>query len=148
MLTYLCKSTIFSESHTTVSTKIYQQSDKITLYGYYIFVFPVFFVPSRQNQGAAVPNQHTTQMKFKEGYKVREIAGEHVVIMQGRFGSDMTRVIALNDSSLLLWNELQGKEFDAALAARILVENYEVDEATALRDAEAWVEKLVECKLV
>ncbi len=87
-------------------------------------------------------------MKFKEGYKVREIAGEHVVIMQGRFGSDMTRVIALNDSSLLLWNELQDKEFDADEVARILLENYEIDEATAARDAQAWVEKLAECGLV
>ncbi len=87
-------------------------------------------------------------MKFKEGYKVREIAGEHVVIMQGRFGSDMTRVIALNDSSLLLWNELQGKEFCAEDAARILIENYEIDEATAAKDAQAWVEKLAECGLV
>ena len=58
-------------------------------------------------------------MKFKEGYKVRDIAGEHVVIMQGRFGSDMTRVIALNETSLLLWNELQGKEFDADLCEAV-----------------------------
>ena len=59
-------------------------------------------------------------MKFKEGYKVREIAGEHVVIMQGRFGVDMTRVIALNESSLLLWNELQGKEFSVEDVLRLL----------------------------
>ena len=44
-------------------------------------------------------------MKFKEGYKVRSMAGENVVIMQGTAGSDMTRIISLNDSSLLLWNE-------------------------------------------
>ena len=50
-------------------------------------------------------------MKFKEGYKVRSMAGENVVIMQGTAGSDMTRIISLNDSSLLLWNELQDKEF-------------------------------------
>ena len=53
-------------------------------------------------------------MKFKEGYKVRSMAGENVVIMQGTAGSDMTRIISLNDSSLLLWNKLQGKEFEVA----------------------------------
>ena len=87
-------------------------------------------------------------MKFKEGYKVRDIAGEHVVIMQGRFGSDMTRVIALNETSLLLWNELQGKEFEVADVAAILVENYGIDTEIAERDAKAWVEKLHECNLI
>lgn len=87
-------------------------------------------------------------MKFKEGYKVRDIAGEHVVIMQGRYGSDMTRVIALNETSMMLWNALQGKEFDASEVKRLLIENYDVDEATAERDAKAWIEKLEECNLV
>ena len=40
------------------------------------------------------------------------MAGENVVIMQGTAGSDMTRIISLNNSSLLLWNELQDKEFE------------------------------------
>lgn len=87
-------------------------------------------------------------MKFREGYKVRDIAGEHVVIMQGRLGSDMTRVIALNETSLLLWNELQGKDFDAEDVKRILLENYEVEESVAEHDAKAWIEKLTECNLV
>ena len=87
-------------------------------------------------------------MKFKKEYKVRSIAGENVVIMQGSAGSDMTRIISLNDSSLLLWNELQGKEFEVADIAAILVENYGIDTATAESDAKAWVEKLQECNLI
>lgn len=87
-------------------------------------------------------------MKFKEGYKVRDIAGEHVVIMQGRFGSDMTRVIALNETSLLLWNELQDKEFDIDTVKQVLLDNYDVDAETAELDAKAWIEKLEECGLV
>ena len=65
-------------------------------------------------------------MKISEKFKVREMAGEHVIIMPGRVGADMTRILALNDSSLL-------------------TERYEVDEATALRDAQAWTGKLAEC---
>ncbi len=87
-------------------------------------------------------------MKFKEGYKVRSMAGENVVIMQGNAGSDMTRIISLNDSSLLLWNELQDKEFEVADVAAILVENYDIDQETAERDATAWVAKLAECGLI
>ena len=51
-------------------------------------------------------------MKFKKEYKVRNIAGENVIIMQGELGSDATRVVALNETSLFLWNRLQGEEFD------------------------------------
>ena len=87
-------------------------------------------------------------MRFKEGYKVRSMAGENVVIMQGTAGSDMTRIISLNDSSLLLWNALQGKEFEVADVATLLVEEYEIDIDTATADAQAWVEKLQECGLL
>ncbi|MBR4968668.1 MAG: PqqD family protein [Alistipes sp.] len=87
-------------------------------------------------------------MRFKEGYKVRSMAGENVVIMQGNAGSDMTRIISLNDTSLLLWNALQGKEFEVADVANILVGEYEIDADTAERDAKAWVEKIQECGLV
>ena len=87
-------------------------------------------------------------MRFKQGYKVRSMAGENVVIMQGTVGSDMTRIISLNDSSLLLWNALQGKEFEVADVANLLVEAYEIDAETAERDAKAWVEKLAECGLI
>ena len=87
-------------------------------------------------------------MRFKEGYKVRSMAGENVVIMQGTAGSDMTRIISLNDSSLLLWNALQSKEFEVADVATLLVDEYKIDLETATADAEAWVAKLAECGLV
>ena len=87
-------------------------------------------------------------MKFREGFKVRSMAGENIVIMQGTAGSDMTRIISLNDSSLLLWNELQGKEFEVADVANILVDNYNIDRDTAERDAQKWIEKLAECGLI
>ena len=76
------------------------------------------------------------------------MAGENVVIMQGTAGSDMTRIISLNDSSLLLWNKLQDKEFEVADVANILIEEYGIDTDLASQDAKAWVEKLAECGLI
>jgi hypothetical protein len=49
---------------------------------------------------------------------------------------------------LLLWNELQGKEFEVADVAAILIEKYGIESEIAERDAKAWVEKLAECGLV
>ena len=87
-------------------------------------------------------------MKFKEGYKVRSIAGENVIIKQGRFGADMTRVISLNETSLFLWNELQGKEFEIEDVINTLTENYDVAREVAATDAERWIAMLNECDLV
>lgn len=87
-------------------------------------------------------------MKIREGFKVRNIAGENVVIMHGSYGVDMTKVIALNNTSLLLWNRLQEREFEIEDVAQILVEEYGIDSTTALSDASAWVEKLEKCKLI
>ena len=86
-------------------------------------------------------------MKFKEGYKVRSIAGENVVIMQGSAGSDMTRIISLNESAHYLWCELEGKEFNLDVVAELLAERYGIDSEVAMNDAKAWVERLSECGL-
>ncbi len=87
-------------------------------------------------------------MRINPEYKVREIAGENVVILQGEYGADMTRIITLNESALLLWNSLLGREFTAKDAADVLIKSYDVEAATALRDAQLWIDKLSECKLL
>ena len=86
-------------------------------------------------------------MKIKEQYKVREMAGEHVIIMQGKHGSDLTKIISLNQSALYLWNELQGKEFDTEAVADMLVERYGIDKGIATTDAERWIERRRECNI-
>ncbi len=87
-------------------------------------------------------------MKIKSEYKVREMAGEHVVIMQGRYGADMTRVISLNNTSLLLWNSLCDKDFTLEDVVELLTSNYEVEAEVAERDGAAWLERMRECGLI
>lgn len=86
-------------------------------------------------------------MKLRDEYKVRDMAGEHVVIMQGSLGSDLTRIISLNDSAHYLWCELQGREFDLESVAGLIVEHYGVEPEVALADAKAWIDRLSECGL-
>lgn len=87
-------------------------------------------------------------MRINQNCKVREIAGENVVIMQGRNGADLTQIITLNESALILWQALSGSDFEVEDAQRVLTENFEVDDTTALRDAQQWVERMRECKLI
>lgn len=87
-------------------------------------------------------------MKISEKYKVREMAGEHIIVMPGRYGADMTRVVALNATSLYLWEQLTGREFDLDEVVHLLVEQYEIDPETARTDAEKWVEQLQKCGIL
>ena len=78
-------------------------------------------------------------MRLKE-LKMRELAGEYFVIVQGRATGDSSRVVSLNATSLYLWNALHGWDFAVDEVSRLLVEHYQVDALVARRDAEAWIE--------
>ena len=41
-------------------------------------------------------------MKISSKFKVRSIVGENVIIKQGKFGADMTKIISLNETSLFI----------------------------------------------
>lgn len=76
-------------------------------------------------------------MKIKEGFILREICGEHFLVAQGIRNIDFNKIIRLNESGTYLWNNLEGKDFTAEDMAKLLTEEYEVDDATALADSQA-----------
>ena len=78
-------------------------------------------------------------MKINEKMKVRTVAGENIVIMPDDGGSDMTKVIALNPSALLLYNTLQGRDFTLQEAAEVLADEYHIAGTQALSDAKVWL---------
>ena len=83
-------------------------------------------------------------MRINPRYKVRNVADENIVLVQGRNPGDMTTVIALNETSLYLWNQLQGSDFEISDICKLLVDRYEVDATTAETDAKKWVATLKE----
>ena len=81
-------------------------------------------------------------MRINSNYKLREIAGETIIVNQGKEGVDMTRIISLNSSAKLLYKQLVGKEFTLEEAAQVLVETYGIDSELAMTDAGKWVDAL------
>lgn len=81
-------------------------------------------------------------MKINPTIKIRDVVGEHIVVMPGEVQTDMTRVVALNDSALLLYNALLGREFELEDAVRVLTDEYEVSEEVARRDAQALLDDM------
>ena len=83
-------------------------------------------------------------MKYVERFSLREVAGEHIVVKCSEKSTDMTSVIAFNECACLLYNELKGSDFGLDDMVKVILDNYEVDEATARADAQSLVEKLEE----
>jgi hypothetical protein len=75
-------------------------------------------------------------MKIKEGLELMVICGEAIVVGHGKANMDFSKVINLNESAAYLFRAVVGREFDAAELARLLCEEYEVEEAVALEDAQ------------
>ena len=72
------------------------------------------------------------------------MADENVVLVQGRNPGDMTTVIALNETSLFLWNSLLERDFCKQDVVSLLTERYDVDEPRAAADADKWIATLKE----
>ncbi len=79
---------------------------------------------------------------------MREIAGETVIINQGKGGTDLTRIISLNASAQKLFEQLQGCEFTVEDAAHVLQETYGISSEQAETDAARWVEALKGCGII
>ena len=69
-------------------------------------------------------------MHLKEGYILRELGDDAIVIGEGPT-VDFQRLVSLNSSAAYLWRCVEGREFDAATLADLLLEEYEVGAAEA-----------------
>lgn len=79
-------------------------------------------------------------MKIKDGFILRDIGGECVVVPTGD-NLDLNCMITLNDTAKTLWKRLE-TEAELSDLKEALLNEYEVDEKTAERSAAAFVEKL------
>ena len=79
-------------------------------------------------------------MKLKDGFFMRQIAGQTVVLPGGDV-LDLNMMITLNETGAFLWERLNEDTCVEALVAALLGE-YDVDEKTARQAVEAFVQKL------
>ena len=74
-------------------------------------------------------------MRIKEGFILRTICGEHVVVGEGLSQVNYNKLISLNGSAAWLWEQVQGRDFNAEDLAALLLERYEVSEEQARADS-------------
>ena len=87
-------------------------------------------------------------MKIKKGFKLRNVCGENIIVAEGIENIDFSRIISMNESAAYLWNNIQEQDFDTETLVRLLLQEYEVDEATARRDAVTLIEKWLDAGII
>jgi hypothetical protein len=76
-------------------------------------------------------------MRIKEGFVLRTVCGQNVVSGEGSANVNYAKLVCLNDTAAYLFKAVRDQEFTPESLAALLLQEYEVDEATALKDAEA-----------
>ena len=81
-------------------------------------------------------------MKLKEGFVLRTVAGETVVLPSNEI-TDFDMMITLNETGRFLWERLESETDEAALTQALLAE-YDVTEERAAASVAAFVSRLKE----
>ncbi len=86
-------------------------------------------------------------MKIKEGFVLRMVGGNHIVVPIGAQTVDFRGIITLNDTGAFLWNLLQEDRTEEQLMQALLAE-YDVAADVAAADVSRFVESLRQAELV
>ncbi len=84
-------------------------------------------------------------MKIKEGFILRSICGEYIVVGEGLAQVNFNKMLSLNESAAYLWKEVEGKEFTPEDLVNLLLDKYDVSRKQAAADVEkltaTWVKE-------
>ena len=80
-------------------------------------------------------------MKIKNGFVVREIAGQSIVIALGEATKDFNGMIKLNETGRVIWDMLSNGKTPEEIVARI-TEEYDVDAETVKKDVDTFINTL------
>lgn len=86
-------------------------------------------------------------MKIVKDFILREIAGECVLIPTGVTTQEFNGLITLSETAKFIWENIENVDSFQEMIALIL-ENYEIDEQTAMKDAWEFINQLTETGFV
>ena len=86
-------------------------------------------------------------MKLKDGFKMRNVCGECIIVAEGKGLVNFNKMISLNKSAAYLWENVFGKEFTTEDLAQLLVDQYGIDMELAMKDSANLVKSWSEAEL-
>lgn len=103
---------------------------------------------NKENTTQEIEIKQIKDMKIKPGFQVHSVCGENIIMALGEENVDFSHIIALNESSLLIWNKMNEGVDNIDDLTKCITDEYDVDDDTARKDVEALVSKLVKYGVV
>ncbi len=86
-------------------------------------------------------------MKIKDGYMLRCVAGQNIVVPIGEAAQKFNGMITLNESGAFLWKAMSDDISRDGLVTKLL-EEYDVDEKLAGAGVDSFLHKIRGAKLI
>ncbi len=86
-------------------------------------------------------------MKIKNGFLLRQVGEQNVVVAVGEESRNFNGIIRLNETGRFLWENLQ-QDIPEKELVRIMLLEYDIDGATAEADVHNFIETLKEADLL
>ena len=83
-------------------------------------------------------------MKIKNGFVIRKVGGERVVVPVGEMSKTFHGMVRLNETGAFLWKKLSEADITLDELVDAMLKEYEVDRETAAQDAARLVEQFSE----
>ena len=74
-------------------------------------------------------------MRTKKDLVLRPLGDQFILVAEGNAVADFTQMVSMNASAAYLWEEVEGKDFDLAMLADLLVVGYGITKEQAEHDA-------------
>lgn len=79
-------------------------------------------------------------MKIKDGFILRKFADKYLSVAVGDAADEFNVLITLNETGAFVWDLMQ-EDVSYDFVIEQMLENYEVDRETAIRDLDEFLEK-------
>ncbi|MCW8309688.1 MULTISPECIES: PqqD family protein [Sphingobacterium] len=80
-------------------------------------------------------------MKLRSDLQLRKLGDKNILVDPNKNREDTDRIFTFNETAVQVWLELQGKEFNVESITAFLLDNYEVEEHIAERDAKELIKQ-------
>ncbi len=87
-------------------------------------------------------------MKIKSGFNLRKVCGENIILAEGQENIDFSMIIHMNESAAFLWKAVGDMEFTINDLATILKAEYDIDETTAMNDANDIAQQWLQAEII
>lgn len=82
-------------------------------------------------------------MKIKDGYILRKVAGEWIVVAIGPASASFNKMVRLNETSKFVWSLLEN-EINETQLVQSITDEYDVSEELASRDVKNIINQFTE----